>query len=92
MPIELRKPSRSDFTSDNEWLYACGMEAERYTKAMCRAIDAGGTYPSVDSQKRNAYDEQRLYGRMQTVNDYLQDKPDLLRRVKKYGASALFEI
>lgn len=94
MPMpELYKPSRTDYTSDDEWLYACGVEAERYTRAMCRAIDSSSALRvSVDAHKRNAYDERRIYGHVKTMNDYLQDNPGLLRRFKKYGASALFEI
>lgn len=92
MAIELLKPSRSNYTSDDEWLYACGVEAERYTRSMVRAIDRGCSYPSVDSRRVREYDDQRKYGHVKTLVDQLADNPALVARYKKYGPSVLFEI
>jgi hypothetical protein len=89
--IELRKPDRNDFSSDEDWLFACGIESERYTKALFQSIDRVPSV-SLDIASARRYDEQRLHGRDRTINDYLQERPELLRRYKKYGPSVLFEI
>ena len=97
MPIpELFKPQHSDFETDADWLFACGLESERYTRSLFQNMDKV-TYndnptESLDSGRRTSYDESRRYGKVKTINDWLQDRPELLRKFKKYGASALFEI
>ena len=90
---ELRRPDRADYATDSDWLDSCIIEADRYTRAMIRAIDGrSSVYPSFDRRKSNAYDEQRKYGHVKTLNDWLQDKPELLAKVKRDGIGALFEI
>lgn len=91
---ELRKPHRSDYASDSDFLDACVTESAAYTRAMLRSINrsAARASISVDARTRDAYDEYRKYGRQKTLHEHLSENPALLRRYKEKGAEALFEI
>lgn len=91
---ELRKPHRSDYASDSDFLDACIVESARYTKAHIRAIDRSvmRASVSVNPHARDAYDEYRKYGRQRTLHDYLADNLELCERYKREGISAILEI
>ena len=91
---ELRRPIRSDYASDSDFLDACIVEGARYTKRMVNEIDRSAMRSgiSVDSHTRNAYDEYRKYGRQRTLHDYLADNLELCERFKREGISALLDI
>lgn len=91
MALELRKPIRTDYASDSDFLDACVVESARYTRDMIKSIDRTPRV-TVDSRTRNAYDEYRKYGRQRTLHDYLADNMELCERYKREGISALLDI
>jgi hypothetical protein len=91
---ELRRPERTDYASDSDFLDACIIESARYTRAMLQEIDKSVARRgvSIDAHTRNAYDEYRKYGRQRTLHDYLADNLELCERFKREGISALLDI
>jgi hypothetical protein len=93
MPIELRRPVRSDYTTDDDFLYECAKCAQEYATAMRKAEDKMlarvSTMPRVGIDKLTG--AQKDARDMRSIHDYLSERPHLLARYKKYGLRALIE-
>jgi hypothetical protein len=93
MPIELRRPARESFASDEEWIYECSKCAREYAQKMRAAEDKMlarvPTMPRVGVDKLTG--AQRDARDMRSIHDYLAERPHLLARYKKHGLRALLE-
>lgn len=92
--IEFLKPIRSEYASDEEYIYACGVAVAEYNKAIVRAIDRsiGSNFAPQAGTRDKLTARQREQRDSKSLHDYLEDKPQLRERYKKLGAAALLEI
>src|SRR5271154_858312 len=91
-PIELRKPVRSDYASDIEWLDAMAIEVRLYNRRMAQAIDSDTrSYAQAIGKDHKTEAEKEAY-HADTIHDYLQSHPMLLQRYREIGIGCLLEI
>lgn len=90
-PIELRKPVRSDYANDIEWMDACIAEVRIYNRRMLQAIDSVPGITANDRIKNKLTSKQIEARDADTVHDYLQSHPALLQRYREIGIGCLLE-
>jgi hypothetical protein len=91
-PIELRKPVRSDYESDSEWLDAMAIEVRLYNRRLAQAIDSDTrSYAQAVGKDHKTEREKEKY-HADTIHDYLSSHPLLMARYKQIGIGALLEI
>lgn len=93
MAIEFIKPIRSEYASVHDFIYAYAQALKEYNRKCMRVIDKESTRKGTvhfESDKRGTKTgiERDRY-RTDSLHDFLQDRPHLLEKYKKFGIQGL---
>lgn len=90
MQIERLQPKREYYESEGDYLSACLQAELDYRSAIFRHIDRLGGIQTNPTSTKSAEEIKRVG--TQTINDYLSEHPNMLKRYKEIGPLALLEL
>lgn len=93
MPIEFIRPARENYSNEHDYIRAYGLALKEYNRKCMRIIDKestrkGTVYNTDDKRGAKTGIERDRYN-LDSLHDFLQDRPHLLARYKKYGLQGL---
>lgn len=92
MKNDFVKPNRSEYASEHEYIYAYGQAIAAYHNKCLRTI---GTRPIISEPTISAPKPKPTTGlereryNLDSLHDYLADRPEMLARYRKHGIMGL---
>ena len=97
MPLEFIRPERSQYKNDHEYQYAYGKAVAEYDRLCMQVIDRESCSKGCRANTRDNLQpkaapktglERERYN-LDSLHDFLADRPHLLARYKKFGLDGL---